>query len=150
MGMLNLYDWGLPNQAQHLASYKDNEPLYNMVRSFWSSLDSASVYFFATALVIAIIVVCYYYYVYNKLPGRKYKISHWAMWLGVTAVMTTLLTMVLGNVMVTSSLKEQTGFILRVSLINSLYASVIYLVISFVFCNLPVPTNAYRFLKIGK
>ena len=42
MGMLNLYDWGLPNQAQHLARYKDNEPLYNMARGLWADLNSAS------------------------------------------------------------------------------------------------------------
>ena len=58
--------------------------------------------------------------------------------------------MVLGNVMVSSTLKEQVGFILRISLINGLYASAVYFIASFVICNLPVPTNAYRFLKIGK
>lgn len=150
MGMLNLYDWGLPNQAEHLARYKDNEPLYNMARVLWADLNSASMYFLVTAVVVAIVAACYYYYGYNKLPGRKYKVSHWAIWIGITAAVTILLTMVLGNVMVSSTLKEQVGFILRISLINGLYASAVYFIVSIVICNLPVPTNAYRFLKIGK
>lgn len=150
MGLLTLYDWGLPNQAEHLAGYKSNEPLYNMARSLWNSLDSASMYFLATAIVVAIVAVCYYYYVYNKFPGRKYKVSHWAIWLGITAAATIILSMILGNVIISSTLNDKVGFILRISLINGLYTSVIYFISSLVICNLPVPTNAYRFLKIGK
>ena len=150
MGMLNLYDWGLPNQAAHLSGYKNNDSLYNTARLLWNNLDSASMYFLATAIIVGLIIVAYYYYGYNKLPGRKYKISHWAIWLGVTALVTLLLTMVWGNIFVPSTLKEQSGFILRVSLINGLYASAVYFISSFIICNIPVPTNAYRFLKIGK
>ena len=76
MGILNLYDWGLPNQAQHLARYKDNQPLYNMARGLWTDLNSASMYFLIAAIVVAILAACYYYYGYNKLPGRKYRVSH--------------------------------------------------------------------------
>lgn len=150
MGMLNVYNWGLPNQAEHLARYKDNEPLYNMARSLWNSLDSASVYFLAIAFAVAILGACYYYYGYNKRPGRKYRIFHWAIWLGITAVVSAGLAMVIGNVMVSSTLKEQVGFVLRISLIDGLYASIIYFITSFIICNLSIPTNAYRFLKLGK
>lgn len=150
MEMLNLYDWGLPNQAQHLAKYKDNEPLYNMARALWADFNSACLYYLVTAIVVAIVTACYYYYGYNKRPGRKYRISHWVIWIGLTAIATIILTVVLCNIMVSSTLKEQVGFILRISLINGLYASVIYFIVSFVICNIPVSTNAYRFLKIGK
>lgn len=150
MGMLSFYNWGLPNKAEHLARYRENDQLYNMARSLWNSLDSASIYFFAAALTLAVLLVCYYYYGYNKLPGRKYKILHWGIWLLVTVVTTIGLTMLLGKVLVSSSLNEQLGFILRISLINGLYASAIYFIASFIICNLPVPTNAYRFLKLGK
>ena len=82
--------------------------------------------------------------------ARKYRIRHWVIWLVITAVVTIGLTMILGNAMVSSTLKEQVGFILRISLINGLYASAIYFITSFIICNLPVSTNAYRFLKLGK
>ena len=35
-------------------------------------------------------------------------------------------------------------------MIYGLYASAIYFITSFIICNLPVSTNAYRFLKLGK
>ena len=149
MGMLNfLYGWVLPNQAQYLNGYKNNEQLYNMARSFWNGLDSASIYFLISTIVVAILLACYYYYGYNKLPGRKYKVSHWTLWLGVTAVVTILFTLVLGSVMVSSTLPDKGEFILKISLINGLYASAVYFIVSVIICNLPVPTNAYRFLKI--
>lgn len=150
MGLLDLYKWGLPSQAEHLNRYRDNEPLYNMARSFWNSLDSASIYFFIAFLAIGLALVCFYYYGYNKLPGRKYRIQHWALWLGITAALTIIVTLVLGSAIVSTNLQEKFGFLLRISLINGLYSILVYLVASVVICNIPVPTNAYRFLKIGK
>ena len=148
MEMLNfLYGWVLPNKQHYINGY-NNEQLRNMAHSFWNSLDSASIYFLISAVVVAILLACYYYYGYNKLPGRKYKVSHWALWLGVTAVVTILLTLVIGSVMVSSTLPDKGEFILKISLINGLYASVVYFIVSFIICYLPVPTNAYRFLKI--
>ena len=150
MGLLDLYKWGLPSQAEHLNRYRDNEPLYNMARSFWNSLDSASIYFLIAFLAIGLALVCFYYYGYNKLPGRKYRIQHWALWLGITAALTIIVTLLLGSAIVSTNLQEKFGFLLRISLINGLYSILVYLVASVVICNIPVPTNAYRFLKIGK
>lgn len=148
--LFNLYEWVLPNQVQYLARYKDNESLYKKTRDLWTDLNSASMYFLIIAIVVAILAAWYYYYRYNKRPGRKYRVSHWAGWIGITAGVTIILTMVVGYVMVSLTLKEQVGFILMISLINGLYASAMYFILSFVFCNLPFSTNAYRFLKIGK
>lgn len=150
MGMLTIYDWGLPNQTAYLNNYNNNVPLYNAARSLWNSLDSASMYLFVTAIFVAVLSACYYYYGYNKLPGRKYRIRHWVIWLVITAVATILATILLGNAMVSSTLNEKFEFILRISLINGLYASLIYFIASLIICNLPVSTNAYRFLKLGK
>lgn len=150
MGMLKIYDWGLPNQSAHLNGYKGKESLYNAARALWGNLDSAGIYFFVICIGFALVTALYYYYGYNKLPGRKYKISHWGIWLGITVLVTFIFTMVFGNILVSSSLSDKVAFILRISLINGLYASVIYFIASFIICNLPLPTNAYRFLKLGK
>ena len=150
MGLLDLYRWGLPSQGQHLNKYKDNESLYNMARAFWNNLDSASIYFIVTFIALSLILVCFYYYGYNKLPGRKYKIQHWTLWLGITAVATIVITYLLGSVIVSSNLSEKVGFLVRISLINGVYSIALYIIASLIICNIPVPTNAYRFLKIGK
>ncbi len=147
---MDLYKWGLPNQGEYLNKYRDNESLYNMARSLWNSLDSELFYFMITFMAIGLVLVCFYYYVYNKWPGRKYRIQHWALWLGITGVVTIIAILCLGSALVTSNLQEKFGFILRISLISGIYAILIYFVASLIICNIPVPTNAYRFLKIGK
>lgn len=150
MGIVNIYDWGLPNQAEHLARYRDNEARYKAAIDLWKDIDTSSIYFLSAALIISTLIVWFYYCGYNNRPGRKYRICHWAIWLAITAVVTIILTMIIGNVTVSSTLNEQVGFILRISLINGLYASCFYFLWSFIICNVPVTTNAYRFLKIDK
>lgn len=150
MGMLELYNWGLLNQGEFVNKYRDNDSLYNMALAFWRNLDSAAIYFIFAFVLLGIILACFYYYGYNKLPGRKYKISHWVIWLVITTIVTILVTYILGHVIVTSNLDEKVGFLIRISLINGAYALVVYLVSSLIICNLPIATNAYRFLKIGR
>ena len=150
MGMLELYKWGLPNQGAHLNRYQDNEQLYNMARSFWASLDSAAIYFMLVFIIAGLSHACLYYYGYNKWPGRKYKIWHWVMWLLITSGVAFLATFILGNLIVSSNLQEKVGFLVRLSLINGIYGMFVYFIASLVICNLPVPTNAFRFLKFGK
>lgn len=150
MGMLGLYNWGLPNQGEHLNRYRENESLYNMACAFWSNLDSAAIYFMILFVILGILIACFYYYGYNRFPGRKYKVQHWVIWLVITVVATVAITLGLGNAIVTSNLQEKFGFLFRISLINGVYALAVYFISSVIICNLPIATNAYRFLKIGK
>ena len=121
-----------------------------MARAFWSNLDSAAIYFIILFVILGILIACFYYYGYNRFPGRKYKVQHWVLWLVITAVATVAITLGLGNAIVTSNLQEKFGFLLRISLINGVYALAVYFISSVIICNLPIATNAYRFLKIGK
>lgn len=150
MGMLSLYDWVLPNKGEYLSRYKVNQSLYNSARELWNSMDSAALFFIIAFIVLGISIACYYYYHYNKKPGRKYKIWQWGLWLGITTVITILLTLGLGWILVQSNLNEKFGFLFRISLLNGGYALIVYFIASFIICNLPIATNAYRFLKIGK
>lgn len=150
MGMLGIYKWGLPNQGAYLSRYQGNEQLYNMARSFWESLESAAIYFLVFFIVFGIAGACIYYYWYNKGAGRRYKVWQWAMWLGITSVFIFAVTLIFGNISVSSNLQEKFGFLIRISLINCIYGICVYFISSLVICNIPVRTNAFRFLKIGK
>ena len=72
------------------------------------------------------------------------------MWLLITSGVAFLATFILGNLIVSSNLQEKVGFLVRLSLINGIYGMFVYFIASLVICNLPVPTNAFRFLKFGK
>ena len=150
MGLLDIFKWGLRNQSEHLSIYSNNEELYNAALSLWNSLEIASFYAIVALIVIGLLLPCFYYYVYNKWPGRKYSIQHWILWLVITLFLTIVVNIFLGRIIVTSTLKEKLEFIWNISIISGIYAILMYLVVSIIICNSPVPTNAYRFLKIGK
>lgn len=99
------------------------------------------------SLVFAII----YYGPYNNKPRRHYKVKHWLIWMGITTLVTFVVTLVIGLIMVKSPLAARYGLILRVSGVNVLYGIGIYFIAALLVCNMPfLKTNAYRFLKIGK
>lgn len=152
MGLLSImYNWVLPSKSAFLSHFKDNDFLYNSAVSLWASLDSSSIYFMFILLFVSFGFVCSYYYVYNKKPGRRYTIKRWTKWLGATAIVTFVATFILGYLLVSSPLVvERNMLLIGISIVNVVYAIIIYFVASLIICNIPVPTNAYRFLKIGE
>lgn len=151
MKIVDIYGWGLPKQADFLNHFKNNEMLYNQARALWSKLDACTVWFIVAFVVLALVFAIIYYGPYNNKPGRHYKVKHWLIWMGITAVVTFIITFVIGLIMVNSPLVARIGLIIRVSSVNVLCSIGTYFIVSLLICNAPfLKTNAYRFLKIGK
>mgnify|MGYP001058773855 FL=1 len=151
MKIVDIYGWGLPKQADFLNHFKNNDTLYNQARGLWSKLDSCTVWFIVAFVVIALVFAIIYYGPYNNKPRRHYKVKHWLIWMGITTLVTFVVTLVIGLIMVKSPLAARYGLILRVSGVNVLYGIGIYFIAALLVCNMPfLKTNAYRFLKIGK
>lgn len=151
MKIVDIYGWGLPKQADFLNHFKNNDTLYNQARALWSKLDSCTVWFIVAFVVIALVFAIIYHGPYNNKPRRHYKVKHWLIWMGITTLVTFVVTLVIGLIMVKSPLAARYGLILRVSGVNVLYGIGIYFIAALLVCNMPfLKTNAYRFLKIGK
>lgn len=92
----------------------------------------------------------YYYTIYNKKPGRHYTPIQWGYG-GIAS-----LVIVFFFTIITAFVIQKPGNIegllmleLKLAFVNTLYAAGGYLVVSFIWCNVPkFQTNAYRFLKI--
>ena len=151
MKIIDIYGWGLPKQADFLNHFKHNDTLYNQARALWGKLDSCTVWFIVAFIVLSLVFTIIYYGPYNNKPGRHYKVKHWFIWMMIMAIVTFVVTLVIGLIMVKSPLAARYGLILRVSGINVLYSIGVYFIAALVVCNTPfLKTNAYRFLKIGK
>ena len=151
MKIVDIYGWGLPKQADFLNHFKNNETLYNQARALWSKLDACTVWFIVAFVVLALVFAIIYYGPYNNKPGRHYKVKHWLIWMEITALVTFVVTLVMGLIMVKSPLAARIGLILRVSGVNILYGIGVYFIAALLVFNAPfLRTNAYRFLKIGK
>ena len=149
MKALDFYGWGLPSKGAYLNSYKTSDHLHDLASQFWNLLESGALFYILIFLGVALLCAIYYYYPYNNMPKRHYKMLHWGLWLGITALCTFAISAIVGFILFDSPMKEKTSFIMRISFINMIYGILMYLIYSIIICNLNMPkTNAYRFFKL--
>lgn len=151
MKIVDLYGWGLPKPADFLEPFKNNDAMYNQARLLWSKLDQTTIWFLIVFIVLAFIFSFVYYGPYNNKPHRHYKVRYWVMWMVIAFASSLIVSLVVGLITIQSPLDAKVGLFCRIGLVNAIYSTVLYFVISVLVCNLPfVKTNAYRFLKFGK
>ena len=144
------YDWILPNEQAFLKTFKDNDAKLNAAKQFLNSLSNCELLLFLICVFVTIMACVSYYTWYNRLVkpfGYHYRRRHWAAWLAITLVVTFCVAKfacipLLKNV----GLEGTDDFILRLYIGNAVYALVIFLFASIVWCNF-LPTNAYRWFN---
>lgn len=116
----------------------------------WTHLSQYTIIFFGIMLWFSIGMAIYYYTEYNKQPGRHYTPKQWGYSGIASLVIVFFLTFIIAFVLQKPGNIEGLLMLeLKLTFVNTLYAAGGYLVVSFIWCNVPqLPTNAYRFLKI--
>jgi len=146
MKLFDIYTWATGKQASFLNNFNGNDQLYAQAQQFWNTLESNAIVYFAIFFLLGIGLAYYYYTPFNNQPGRHYHPKWWGIFLGVCFVSTLLLTLGAAYLIATPKLDGAFTLELKLSLVNSLYACVLYVLTSWVYCNW-LPTNAYRLLK---
>lgn len=137
----------LPEKGKFLASFQ-NDNLKQQADMVWRNLEGWTPWlvFFMAALGIGLAV--YYYKPYNDLPGRHYKVSHWALWGGISVILTFIATLCIEYFGIKTNLKTGlNNLYILTALNNAIYCAILYFVTSVVWCN-ALPTNAYRLFKL--
>ena len=151
MKAFDFYGWGLPSKGPYLNSFGENQHMRDLATKLWNMLESGALFYIMIFIIIAFLFAVVYYYPYNNRPQRHYKMRFWLLWLGYTALGTFIISMIAGFYLFDSPIRDTTNFIIRISLINTVYSVLMYLVFSIIICNLNMPkTNAYRFFELGK
>lgn len=116
----------------------------------WALLSQYTILFFVIMLVFSIGMARYYYIEYNKQPGRHYTPKQWGYCGIASLVIVFFLTFIIAfAIQKPGNIEGLLMLELTLAFVNTLYAAGGYLVVSFIWCNVPLfPTNAYRFLKI--
>ena len=148
MKLLELYRPFAGSKTDFIKPFRDNDSLYYQAISFWNSLENVSVIILLIGVVMGSALAAYYYTIYNNSPGRHYKPWHWLLWMVITLLSVFLLTWLFELLAVKPKLDG--AFVLegKIAFGNALYAVLLYLLISYVWC-MALPTNAYRFLSNG-
>jgi len=112
---------------------------------FWNSIDTNDVWM---VLIMAAITAffCYVYFIpFNKKPGRHYLPSYCAIF-GIGAILLSFAATLLYCSLIVN-MDYDTSFVMKVAAINAVYSLLLYLILSFIFCNYS-NTNAYRWFKL--
>lgn len=146
MKLFDIYTLLIGKEAAFLNKFQQNDQLYAQAQAFWNKLENNSIVFFGLLILFGVGWAWYYYTPFNNMAGRHYHPKWWLIFMVICFVSTLLLT--LGTAYFIAEPKLDGAFTLEfnLSLVNSLYATVLYLFISWIYCNW-LPTNAYRLLK---
>ena len=146
MKLLSFYKWIAGSMTDFVNQFKNNEALYNQARAYWNKLESSSSIILIIFLVLGILMAVCYYQPYNNRPGRHYTPKHWLIFLAITFVLTFFVTWGFEYFAVPPKLDGATMLQLKIALGNAIYASLLYFIVSVVWC-FALPTNAYRLFK---
>ena len=149
MDLSTFYGWFGVNSSSLIDANKDNN-MGEAAMIAWSNLSQWAILFFAGMVLLSFGLAFYYYTEYNNQPKRRYTPKQWLLvGLGTIALIFGLTFICAYCLEKTDAINGLIALELKLSLCNSLYAAGIYLLVSFIWCNVPeLPTNAYRILKI--
>lgn len=147
MKLLKLYEWIIGTMSDFARQFQDNKTLYNQARKFWSNLEASSIIIVGIFIVLGIIMAYTYYKPFNDKPGRHYKPKYWWIFLGITFILSFLITLGAAYFMVPPKIEGSFVLELKIALANAIYSIIVYVLISWIWCQFNLPTNAYRYLK---
>lgn len=146
MKLFDIYNWAIGSKASFLNSFQNEEELYAQAQQFWNGLESNAFIFAGIFLVMGAVWAWTYYGRYNNKPGRHYHPKHWVLLLALCAVLTFCLTLGAAYLYEAPKLNGAWPLEIKLSLANTLYALIIYILGSVIYCNY-LPTNAYRLFR---
>lgn len=146
MKLFDIYTLWIGKESDFCNKFQSQDDLYKQAKDFWETLGNLSFVFLIILLVLGIGSAFFYYTPFNKMAGRHYHPKWWLIFMVICFVSTLLFT--LGAAYLFAEPKLDGAFMLEfnLSLVNSIYATVLYLFISWLYCNY-FPTNAYRLLQ---
>ena len=147
MKLLKLYEWIIGTMSDFAKQFQENETLYNQARKFWINLEASSIIIVGLFIVLGLIMAYTYYKPFNDKPGRHYKPKYWWLFLGITFILSFLITLGAAYFMVPPKIDGSFVLELKIALANAIYSIIVYVLISWIWCQFNLPTNAYRYLK---
>ena len=137
----------LPKKGEFLNTFT-NDNLKQQADSAWQSLDGLTPLLLLIMVIFGIGLAACYYKPYNNLPGRHYKVSHWAVFYIISVALTFFTTLGIEYFCIKTNIKMYVliSVYMLTALKNAIYCAILYLITSVVWC-IYFPTNAYRLFK---
>ena len=132
-----------------LLDVNQSDEMRDVALSAWSDLSAVAPIFIIIMVAGGLGLAAYYYTAYNNQPGRHYTPKHWAIFYAINIIGVLILTWLVAWLAQKDYGINGLGDIRgRLVACNTLYAIGLYLIVSLIWCNTSLKTNAYRLLKI--
>lgn len=146
MKWLDAYGWIAGSMSDFTKPFQANEALFNQAKAFWRNLEGWAPVLLLIGVLFGVLLAVIYYGPYNNKPHRHYTPLQWCLFglisfIGCLAVTWGLECVLAKPVLEGAGLLES-----KIAFGNALYAFLIYLAMSVVWCY-ALPTNAYRWFK---
>lgn len=150
MKLTTLYGWIVGKMSYFINSFpQDNAALRQQAQSFWKHLDGGTWYFVIAFVAVAILCAWSYYGPFNERPGRHYRPCWWWMFGLATIILSFIVTIAIAYMVAAPKLNGAWSIEIRIALANMIYSAMLYVLMSFGFCNGWFgKTNAYKLLKL--
>lgn len=148
MKILKLYKLFAGTMTDFTNRFKNNQALYNQAKDYWDKLEGFSIIILGICIFLGLAMAISYYKPYNNMPGRHYKPIYWLGFLFGTFVLTFFSTWGFEYFASHPHLSGAQFLLIKIALGNAIYASLLFFVCSWVWCQFNLPTNACRFLKL--
>lgn len=146
-----LYNLFTPNKSKYRDILPDD--IKEKATLLFNSMNNCETWLFLSCILIVLITGISYFTWYNntvKPWGYHYRKRHWAGWFVIAIIINIISSWVICNITLDMlTLPGTSEFITWYVIGNSCYTIIFYGILSLVWYNW-LPTNAYRWWKIGK
>lgn len=144
MKLINLYKPFIGTKSKFLDKYPEDSQ--DIADQFWNSINDSCLFFILFLIAVSIGLCIFYFWIYNEVPGRHYKRTHWLCIYLITVLLAFFGTAALGYVLTNPSLNSSSLLLWKIAFGNLLYSIAIFGLFSCIWW-LFLPTNAYNPLR---
>lgn len=135
--------WFFPKK-EYLARFADNESAKKAATRLWNAIDSGDIILVIVMLLLTLAICWWYFFPFNNKSGRHYHPKYWVLW-GLVALIIVFAASYFVCNMIAKNPGFDVGFLFKVSALNTFYAFVVYLFVSWTI-NRTGKSNAYPFI----
>lgn len=144
---LGFYKWLAGSMNDFTRQFNQHEELFKQAKKFWNNLEGSSTFIIVIFIALGIALAITYYVPYNEGAGRRYRPTHWGLFMLITFIATLLVTFGFEYFAHPPKLDGALMLEFKIALCNAIYAAGLYFIMSIIWCNCG-RTNAYRIFKI--
>lgn len=143
-----LYEWATGDVTEFTEPYVSDNEKFMQMQDWWFDFEGTYWLFVLFFIALGFMGTVLYYSFLTNTPGKRFFTPIWWACIGLASMaLTFAFTFVYEYVFLNDVIASVWWIEFKLAFVNAVYAGMVYLVLSFIWCNW-MPTNAYRCLSL--